>query len=101
TPRAGRQTIRVENAGLEQHHVLFFELMPERTLEDFNVWLRTGMQGEAPASLVAAMAGLSAGAEAYLEVDLTPGEYVLVCLVAVRDEVPNIVKGIIRRVRCG
>jgi len=101
TPRAGRQTIRVENAGLEQHHVLFFELMPERTMAEFNAWLQTGMQGEAPASLVAAMAGLSAGAEAYLEVDLTPGEYVLVCLVAGRDEVPHTAKGMIRRVRVG
>lgn len=95
---AGRNVIRVENVGVEPHHVLLFKLGPGRTVEHFQKWIQNSMQGEAPSTFVGAMAELSTGAAGYLEVDLPPGEYVLICLIAGRDEVPHFVKGMIQHV---
>ena len=97
--KAGRHVIRVENAGVEPHHVLLFKLAPEKTMEHVQAWMQSNMQGEPPAAPVGAMAEMSAGTEAWFEVDLPAGEYVLVCLVAGRDEVPHMAKGMIQHVR--
>jgi hypothetical protein len=94
--KAGKHVIRIENKGVEPHHALFFRLAPGKTTEDFQTWMQHGMQGEAPSTLVGAMAELSGNTEAFLEVDLPPGEYVVVCLVAGRDEVPHMAKGMIK-----
>lgn len=95
----GRQIVRVPNDGADPHHVLVFRLLPEKTMADYTAWLGDRMQGEPPAVRVGGMAEMSGGTEAFLELDLTAGEYVLVCLVAGRDEIPHVAKGMIRHVR--
>jgi hypothetical protein len=97
--RAGRNVIRIANAGAEPHHVVFFRIATGKTAEDVEAWLQHGMQGEPPVTAEGAMDNLSGGVEAYLDVDLPPGDYVLVCLVAGRDEVPHTEKGMIRHVK--
>lgn len=96
---AGKHVIRVENMGAEPHHVLIFKLGPGRTLEDFQAWIQNQMQGEAPSTYVGGMATQSFGVEGYLTLDLPAGDYILVCLVAGRDEVPHFAKGMIEHVR--
>lgn len=96
--KAGRQLIRVENAGVEPHHTLVFKLLPGKTIDDFHAWIGNNMQGEEPAAFVSAMAEQSAGTEAWLDLDLTAGDYVLVCLVAGQDEVPHVANGMIQSV---
>ena len=93
--KAGKHVIRVENMGVEPHHVLIFRLGPGRTMEDFQAWIQNHMQGEAPSTYVGGMATQSFGVEGYLELDLPAGEYILVCLVAGLDEVPHVAKGMI------
>lgn len=95
----GRHVVRVENAGVEPHHLLLFKLADGTTVDHFQTWLQNGMQGEPAAAFVAAMSGQSSGAEGYLTVDVTAGEYVFVCLVAGRDDVPHIAKGMLHHVR--
>lgn len=95
----GKQVIRVENPGIEPHHVLLFKLLPGKTMEDYHAWLENGMQGDAPAEGVGASGELSTGEEAYMDIDLSAGEYVLVCLVAGQDEVPHVAMGMIHHVR--
>jgi hypothetical protein len=99
--KAGRHVIRVENAGVEPHHVLLFKLAPGKSMEDVQAWMQSNMQGEPPAAPAGAMAEMSAGTEAWFELDLPAGDYVLVCLVAGRDEVPHIAKGMIQHIRVG
>ncbi len=98
-PGRGKQVIRVENLGVEPHHVLLFKLLPGKTMEDYHAWLETGMQGDAPAEGVDASGELSTGEEAYMEVDLSTGDYLLVCLVAGQNEVPHVAMGMIEHVR--
>ena len=97
----GEQVIRVVNDGTDPHHVLVFRVLPGRSVDEVTTRLETGMQGEAPAELAGAMAEMSTGQEALLELDLPAGEYVLICLVAGRDGVPHVAKGMIRHVRVG
>jgi hypothetical protein len=96
-----KHVIRVENVGAEPHHALLFKLVPGKTMDDFQAWMQNNMQGEAPSTFVGAMAELSTRTEAYFEVDLSAGEYLLVCLVAGRDEVPHNAKGMIQLIRVG
>jgi hypothetical protein len=97
--KAGRHTIRVENVGADYHHVLLFKLTPGKTIQDVEDWLHKRMEGEAPSTFVGAMGELSPGTNAYLEVDLTAGEYVLACVITGRDEVSHAVKGMIQQIR--
>lgn len=97
--KAGAHVIRIVNAGADPHHALFFRLAPGKTMDDFTAWLQRGMEGDAPSTLVGTMGELSSGAEAYLDLDLPPGEYVVVCLVAGRDEVSHLDKGMVRQIR--
>jgi hypothetical protein len=96
---AGTHVMHVENLGVEPHHVLIFKLDPERTMEDFQVWIENEMQGEAPSTFVGGMDNQSFGTEGYVELDLPAGDYVFICLVAGLDEVPHFAKGMIQRVR--
>ena len=98
---AGPQVIHVENVGVDPHHVLLFRMLPGRTQGDFQAWLETGLQSDPPAEIAAALSELSTGADAYLEADLQPGDYVLVCLVAGHDEVPHAAKGMISHIAIG
>lgn len=97
--RSGKHMIRVENMGVEPHHVLLFKLGAQKTAADFQSWMRSEMQGDGPATFVGAMAELSKATGAYFEAELSTGEYALVCLVAGRDEVPHFEKGMIHYVR--
>ena len=67
-------------------------------MEDFNAWMQT-MQGDPPSTVAGTMSTLSTGAHAYTEVDLSAGDYVLVCLVAGRDDVPHVAKGMVQQIR--
>ena len=107
---AGRHTIRVENAGAEPHDVVLLKLAPGRTIDDVGAWLnperarRTDAAAEPPslADIGTAAGGIAAiapGMHAYFESDLTPGEYVLLCMVTAADGRSHIEHGMIRQLR--
>jgi hypothetical protein len=95
---AGRQVIRVENAGTEPHEVALLRLVPGKTREDFQAWMQDP-QGPPPANTAGGISSLAPGLEASFEADLTAGEYVVLCFVTAPDGRPHTEHGMIQHVR--
>jgi hypothetical protein len=96
----GRHIIRVENVGVEPHEVGLLKLAPGKTMLDFQVWMRNP-QGQPPANPVGGVSSLVTNSEAYFEVDLTSGDYLLVCFVTAPDGRPHAEHGMIQQVHIG
>lgn len=78
----GHRTILVENLGPQPHEVVLLRLAPGKTLQDFAVWATTGqMKGPPPAMPLGGVAVLDKGGSGEFSVELTPGEYGLMCFV--------------------
>ena len=77
---AGRSTIRVENAGAQPHEVAIVRLKPGKKPMDFAEWGERPV-GSAPGTLAGGVSGIMPGARAFVNVDLKPGEYGLICFV--------------------
>jgi outer membrane protein assembly factor BamE (lipoprotein component of BamABCDE complex) len=96
---AGRRVIRVENRGRESHEVSVIRLPPGRTIADLRAWL--GNPGATPvedvAKVVGGVSSLAAGAEAFFEVELEPGDYVLLCLVTAPDGRSHVEHGMMQQ----
>lgn len=109
--QAGRQTIRVHNTGPEPHDINLLKLAPGRTLEDIRHFLnpeRARRPGQADdpgpplpslGSPAGGVATLAPGMEAFLEVNLTPGDYVLACMVTSPDGKAHIEHGMIQQIK--
>jgi hypothetical protein len=76
--KAGHHTLRVENAGSQPHEVAFVRLKPGKTPADFTAWGEKP-EGPAPGTVHGGVSGIMPGTHAFADVDLSPGEYVLIC----------------------
>lgn len=109
--RAGRQLIRVENTGAQPHDLVLMKLAPGRTLNDIVTWMnpenarRAGRTGEPMPSLeslgtgLGGIAAIAPGMEVFFEAELSPGEYVLICMATAPDGRSHIEHGMIQQVR--
>lgn len=109
--KAGRHTIRVENTGREPHDMNMMKLAPGRTLADVQRLLnperarRSVDRDEPPppfhelGSMVGGVAAMAPSMSAYFDAELTPGEYVLFCMVTAPDGRSHIEHGMIRQIR--
>ncbi|GMV06290.1 MAG: hypothetical protein AMXMBFR53_25660 [Gemmatimonadota bacterium] len=79
-PTAGHHVVKVVNAGPQPHEVAFFRLKPGKTMDDFAAWGAT-YEGEAPVESIGGAAAMAVGQVEYVELDLTPGEYIAACFV--------------------
>lgn len=97
---AGRHTIRVTNAGAESHEVGVLKLARGKTLSDFQAWMQQPGEGalENTARIAGGVTSLAPNADAYFEVDITPGEYVLLCLVTAPDGRSHVEHGMIQQI---
>ena len=77
---AGRYTIRIENAGPQEHEVAIVKLDSGKAPMDFALWGEKQV-GKAPGTLHGGVSGIMPGDKAFVEVDLAPGEYGLICFV--------------------
>jgi uncharacterized cupredoxin-like copper-binding protein len=77
---AGRYTIRIENAGPQEHEVAIVKLESGKDPMDFARWGEKQV-GKAPGTLHGGVSGIMPGDKAFIEVDLAPGEYALICFV--------------------
>jgi uncharacterized cupredoxin-like copper-binding protein len=77
---AGRHTIRVENAGPQEHELVIVKLDSGKEPMDFAKWGEK-MVGKPPGTLHGGVSGIMPGGKAFVEVDLAPGEYGLICFV--------------------
>jgi hypothetical protein len=109
--KAGRHTIRIENTGAEPHDMNMMKLAPGRTMEDVQRFLnperarRPGEKDEPPpplhelGSMLGGVAAMAPSMSAYFDAELTPGEYVLFCMVTAPDGRSHIEHGMIRQIR--
>lgn len=90
---AGKHIIRVENSGPQPHEIAIVRLNPGRKPADFTAW---GMKpvGPAPGTIHGGLSGIMPGTHAFIEVDLPPGEYGLLCFLPDRkDGKPHFMHG--------
>ena len=108
--KARRHTIRIENTGGEPHDMNMMKLSPGRTLADAQRSLnperarRPGEKDEPPlplhelGSMVGGVAAMAPSMSAYFDAELTPGEYLLFCMVTAPDGRSHIEHGMIRQI---
>jgi uncharacterized cupredoxin-like copper-binding protein len=77
---AGRHTIEVENAGPQEHELVIVKLDSGKGPMDFARWGEK-MVGKPPGTLHGGVSGIMPGEKAFVEVDLAPGQYGLICFV--------------------
>ena len=95
---AGRHTIRVENAGAQPHEVAIVRLQEGKAPADFAHWGES-QSGPAPGALFGGVSAIMPGTHAFVEVDLEPGEYGLICFVPeMRDGKPHFVHGMMKQI---
>lgn len=106
----GRQMIRVENAGVQPHDLVLMKLVPGKTVEDVRTWLnperprRSDVPADPPppldslGTLQGGVAAIGSGIASFFEADLTPGEYVLICMTTAPDGRSHIEHGMIQQI---
>lgn len=94
--RAGRQTVRYEVAAGQPHEMVFVRVASGKTTQDVLRWFET-LSGPLPFVFAGGVALQSPGEVSWGEVDLTPGRYVMLCLVPdARDGRPHLAHGMVR-----
>jgi hypothetical protein len=108
---AGRHTIRVQNAGVEPHDLVVMRLNPGKTVDELFAAMnpeRARRPGQASAppppleTLITGAGGVAAigpGMESFFETNLTPGDYVLLCMATAPDGKSHIEHGMIKQFR--
>jgi len=94
---AGKHTIRVDNAGPQPHEIAIVRLNPGKKPADFTAW---GMKpvGPPPGTIHGGLSGIMPGAHSFIEVDLPPGEYGLLCFLPdAKDGKPHFVHGMTKQ----
>ena len=106
---AGRHTIRVENAGVEPHDLVVMKLAPGKTAEDILKWMnperarRADQAAEPPPSFesmatgAGGIAAIAPEMQSFFETNITPGEYLLLCMATAPDGRSHIEHGMVRQ----
>jgi hypothetical protein len=95
-PTAGQHAIRIVNDGTQPHEAELFRLQPGKTGEDVLKWVGGGMQGPPPGAPVAGISPETPGKENTLLLNLSAGDYALICFVPdAKDGKPHAAHGMI------
>lgn len=95
----GKHTIRVENAGPQPHEIAIVRLNPGKKPADFTAW---GMKpvGPPPGTTHGGVSGIMPGTHSFIEVDLPPGDYGLLCFLPdAKDGKPHFVHGMSKQTK--
>jgi hypothetical protein len=96
---AGTHVIEVENAGPQPHEVVLLKLAPGKSAQDFLTWAMKPA-GPPPASAAGGISPMDKGRKAQIKVDLTPGDYVLICYIPdAKDHKPHLAHGMVQQIR--
>jgi hypothetical protein len=97
---SGAVTIRVVNRGKELHHLQFVKLTHGRSPTDFNALLKKKGATIPPWALFSGGPNAPVpGGEAAATVNLTPGNYLLLCLIPDKTGTPHVALGMQKLVR--
>ncbi len=98
----GSHVIRVENAGPQPHELLLVRLAPGKTVKDIEKWEKGGEKGPPPLSSLGGIAPMMANESGQFTVDLTPGDYALLCFVPdMKDGRAHLAHGMVKSVKVG
>jgi uncharacterized cupredoxin-like copper-binding protein len=93
---AGRHILHVRNVGKEAHEGDMFKATRAAGLREYLAWLDAGEKGLPPLAPVAAFGDIYPGKEAWVELNLTPGRYFIVCGVPAKaDKRPHYKLGMV------
>lgn len=96
---AGRHTLRVENTASQPHEIAIVRLRPGKRPADFAAW---GMKpvGPQPATIHGGVSGIMPGTHSFVEVDLQPGDYGLICFLPdAKDGKPHFKHGMMKTIK--
>ena len=94
--KAGYVNMVMENAGKEPHHAQFLRLNDGVTMEQFQAALQEGIGAVMTvASLTGGPSVIDPGMSQSVTLNLTPGQYMLLCVIAGADGVPHLAKGMV------
>jgi hypothetical protein len=96
---AGKHTIRIENTAPQPHEIAIVRLNSGKKPTDYTAW---GMKpvGPAPGSIHGGLSGIMPGAHSFIEVDLPPGEYGLLCFLPdAKDGKPHFEHGMAKSIK--
>ena len=96
---AGHHTVRVLSKGPQEHEVELVHLAPGKKIEDMLTWLNGDMKSPPPGKPMAGVVGILPGERATFDVDLTPGDWGLICVLPdVKDGKPHFMHGMVTQV---
>lgn len=93
--KPGRRMLRVENQADEPHEVFIARVPEGGSVEKIMAWLRKP-SNPPPFEPVGGTMALSKGESAFAALDLTAGQYVLMCFVPAKDGLPHVAHGMVR-----
>ncbi len=94
--KAGYVNMVMENAGKEPHHAQFLRLNDGVTMEQFQAALQEGIAAVMTvASLTGGPSVIDPGMSQSVTLNLTPGQYILLCVIPSADGVPHLAKGML------
>lgn len=94
---AGPQLIRVKNGAEQPHEVVIVRLQAGKTVAEALKWMEKP-EGPPPGKPVGGTTPMAKGEENIISIDLSPGEYGLVCFVPdAKDGKPHLMHGMIRQ----
>ncbi len=98
---AGHHTIRIENAADQPHEMFLVQLLPGKTMDDLQKFAQT-YEGPPPVNAMGGVAAISPGMHAFMNVDLTPGDYAMLCFVPdAKDGKPHLAHGMVLPFKIG
>jgi len=77
---AGTHTIAITNKGPQPHEMFLARYAPGKTMKDLVSWVDKP-QGPPPGDAVGGVSAIANGSTNYITVNLTPGNYVLLCFI--------------------
>lgn len=83
--RPGLRTIKVVNSGPQYHEIEIVRLAPGKSVTDVLQWIESP-NGPPPGNALGGIAAIEPGAHGYFRVQMTPGEYGLICFLLDRKD---------------
>ncbi|MEP6836222.1 MAG: hypothetical protein ABJB74_22725 [Gemmatimonas sp.] len=99
TVQGGMVTIKLVNQGPELHHIQLLRLTDGKTVADLEQGLKAAKPDSPPPPWAHDVAGPNApipGGEVSITEQLEPGTYAIVCFIPGADNIPHVMKGMIR-----
>ncbi len=93
---AGHHVIKVVNLGTQPHELEVIKLAEGKTMDDLAQWGQT-FQGPLPGSSLGGAAPMAPGQVEYFPLDLTPGNYAILCFVPdpTKNNMPHLAEGMV------